>query len=61
VKSEYYEELTSAFYELLDEDSKSRHYPLITCKICCLEAPAASPNARVCEMCFEDDFWDLVK
>jgi hypothetical protein len=58
MESEHKSDLYAAFYELLDTEPGM--YPIVRCKICCLEAPAASPNAKICEMCYEDDFWDLV-
>jgi hypothetical protein len=30
--------------------------PLIKCKICCLKAPAQSPDGLICEMCFDTEF-----
>ena len=57
MKSEFQKELYEAFYERLDTKTKER--PIVRCKICCLEAPAASPMSKICEMCFEEDFWDL--
>jgi len=56
----YFEEdipdLLTTFFDYIREDGKE--HPIIKCKICCLEAPAASTRSAVCEMCFDDDFWD---
>ena len=31
---------------------------IIICKICCLESPSHSTRSKICEMCFETDFWE---
>jgi len=35
-------------------------FPIIKCKICYLEAPAASSAAVICEMCFDDEMGKLM-
>jgi len=56
----YFEEdipdLINTFFDYLEEDGK--HHPIIKCKICRLKAPAASTRSNICEMCFDNDFWD---
>ncbi len=51
----YYE----AFDDSLAEEGREEH-PIIKCVVCCLKAPAYSKRAKVCEMCFDTDFWDEV-
>lgn len=57
--NEFLPELLKAFHDRFENDG--RDDPIIKCKICCLEAPAASTRAEICEMCYEDDFWDWVQ
>ena len=52
-------DLYFAFNDRLAEDGKEEK--IIKCKICCLELPAYSTRAEVCEMCFDTDFWDFQK
>lgn len=54
---EFVKELYFSFVDKLTEDGKK--HPLIKCKICLLEAPAESTRSQICEMCYEDDFWDF--
>jgi len=52
-------DLYFAFHDRLKEDGKEEK--IIKCKICCLEVPAYSTRAEVCEMCFDVDFWEHQK
>jgi len=56
--SEFLGDLFKTFHDRLEHDGKQE--VMIKCKICCLKAPAASTNSAICEMCYEDDFWDWV-
>lgn len=48
-----------AFEDSLTEEGRDEH-PIIKCIVCCLKAPAYSQQAKVCEMCFDTDFWEHV-
>jgi hypothetical protein len=49
-------DLYFAYHDRLAPDGKEES--IIKCQICCLEAPAYSKRAKVCEMCFDTDFWE---
>jgi hypothetical protein len=52
----YQEDLPALYHDFNDSEKKQK---LITCQICCIEGiPSHSKNSSICEMCFEDDFWD---
>jgi len=49
--------LYHSFYERIDKQGKKQQ--LIVCRVCQgKDVPSHSTNSDVCEMCFEDDFWD---
>lgn len=50
----------AAFEDSLSEDGREEH-PIIKCLACCLPAPAYSKRSKICEMCFDTDFWDETK
>jgi len=52
--------LYHAFHDRLADDGKEQK--LIKCQICCIEnIPSYSTGALVCEMCFDDDFWEKME
>jgi hypothetical protein len=51
--------LYHTYDDFLDKNGKT--HPIIKCITCLLEAPAASTNAKICEMCFDTDFWNLIE
>lgn len=51
------ESLYRAFYERIDQTGKKQR--LICCRVCReTGVPSHSTNSDICEMCFEDDFWE---
>lgn len=52
--------LYRSFHDRVNDSDKQQK--LITCQICCIEkVPSHSKNSSICEMCFEDDFWDTME
>ncbi len=52
--------LYHAFHDRFGDPMKEQK--LIKCQICCLdEVPSHSKNSSVCEMCFDDDFWQKME
>lgn len=59
----FQEDLADLYYAFHDRfNDKDKKQKLIKCQICCIEGiPSHSKNSSVCEMCFEDDFWDKME
>lgn len=55
-----HDEFTNDLRETFDDKLRGsgEEPPIIKCKICHLKAPAASIKSSICEMCFEEDFWE---
>ena len=52
--------LYHAFHDRFNDSKKSQI--LIRCQVCCLSGvPSHSKTSTVCEMCFDDDFWDKME
>jgi len=59
----YQEDMSSLYHAFHDRfNDHDKKQKLIKCQICCIEGiPSHSKNSSICEMCFEDDFWDTIE
>lgn len=50
-------DISSLYHAFHDRVAGGKQQKLIICKICNLESISHSTHSDICEMCFDDDFW----